>query len=274
MNVLKEKFVRLLKKLIRIEQRFIDRLVPVEAKPVAKISVTKARHDDAYYSQLAKEMRQNVKRGAQPGFEEIIKCTPVKPQQHILDIGIGTGLATEYFVARGLQVTATGTHTHLYDRAEQLCNENQVQLLECFVEDLAFTNDCFDAVWMSHVLEHSINTGVALKEVWRVLKRDGWLFIIVPRYKPQIVGGHLITGWNVGQLMYVLLLNGFNVKEGHFAEIQHNICAFVRKTSATLPELHGDYGDLEALTNYWPVDMKQGVDGNFTSINWDQLAQD
>lgn len=36
---------------------------------------------------------------------------------------------------------------------------------------------------------------------------------------------HISIGWNVGQLMYVLLLNGFDVAAGRFIEHGYNVCS-------------------------------------------------
>ncbi len=100
---------------------------------------------------------------------------------------------------------------------------------------------------MSHVLEHCHNAGQALQEVRRVLADNGRLFIFVPPYTTYVCSGHVSTGWNVGELLYVLLLNGFDVRAGHFVEYGHSVCGFVRKASVALPALRGDRGDIRIL---------------------------
>ena len=48
------------------------------------------------------------------------------------------------------------------------------------VTNLQFKDEYFDIVYCSHVLEHVIDDLIAMKEMWRVLKRDGWAIINVP----------------------------------------------------------------------------------------------
>ena len=226
------------------------------------------KKDDAYYSEMAAIMRSNVKRGGREGTSDILALTPVESGQNILDIGIGTGEASLFFSRAGLKVTGTTLYAESFGIETEKFRQCGVKIVECPVEDMPFEDEEFDACWMSHILEHTMNPGIALQNVWRVLKPEGWLFIMVPPYKSKVVGGHLITGWNIGQLMYLLLLNNFNVKDGHFVKLAYNICGFVRKANYTLPELHSDIGDIENLTNYWPKHFSQGFEGDMASINW------
>lgn len=83
-----------------------------------------------------------------------------------------------------------------------------------------------------------------------------------------MVGGHVNVGWNLGQLMYVLLLNGFDIKNGHFVSHGYNTCAFVRKSLQPLPSLRMAGGDLENLSDLWPMPVHQGFNGNIVSVNW------
>lgn len=82
------------------------------------------------------------------------------------------------------------------------------------------------------------------------------------------MGGHLSTGWNLGQLMYNLLLSGFDIRNGHFCTRGYNVVAFVQKSFLELPELRMDIGDLETLYDYWPMHISQGLEGNIDEVNW------
>ncbi len=48
------------------------------------------------------------------------------------------------------------------------------------ITSMPFADDCFDAVFCSHVLEHVADDRAAMRETYRVLKPDGWAVIIVP----------------------------------------------------------------------------------------------
>ena len=80
----------------------------------------------------------------------------------------------------------------------------------------------------------------------------------------------------MGQLVYVLALNGFDAKHGKFIQYGQSICAFVRKTNRPLPPLHRDRGDIHILgeNDFFPVKISsdRGDDnfcGNILCINWD-----
>jgi SAM-dependent methyltransferase len=92
---------------------------------------------------------------------------------------------------------------------------------------MPFPEKSFDAVVLSHVLEHCADVGRALGHVRRVLKEKGLLLVFVPPVEDIVCAGHVSVGWNVGQLMYVLALNGFDVSRGNFIEYGYNVCGFV-----------------------------------------------
>ncbi|MBI5142515.1 MAG: class I SAM-dependent methyltransferase [Nitrospirae bacterium] len=240
-----------------------ESVVDGEVKPAIPSGMT-----DAYYAEVAASMRASAKRGGRPGIDHIMAATPVHPGWKLLDVGLGNGAASRYFLEKGLRVSATGLNVDQYGIDEELRKNISFNITDCRVEELPFEDNEFDACWMSHVLEHTMNPGIALQSVWRVLKPGGWLFVLVPPYKSQVVGGHLMTGWSLGQLMYVLLLNNFDVKTGHFVKLDYNVCAFVRKVDHSLPDLYSDIGDIEALSNYWPMPLEQGFEGDVDSINW------
>ena len=48
------------------------------------------------------------------------------------------------------------------------------------ITDLKFKNDFFDVIICSHVLEHVKNDRQAIKELFRVLKPEGWTLILCP----------------------------------------------------------------------------------------------
>jgi SAM-dependent methyltransferase len=187
----------------------------------------------------------------------------------ILDIGAGNGFASKVFAENGKDVTATGLSIDTYGRSNFVTT---VSLHEnVFIEDMhIFSDSQFDAVWCSHVLEHTQNPGRALNEIHRVLKDGGYLFIVVPEYTDLIVGGHVSTGWNIGVLMYNLVLSGFNVRSGRFINHCWNVTGFVQKTQPLIADLRHDDGDIELLSHLFPeaLNVKQGFNGKINSCNW------
>lgn len=48
------------------------------------------------------------------------------------------------------------------------------------VTDIQFGDESFDVIYCSHVLEHIPDDRKALREFYRVLKKDGWAILLVP----------------------------------------------------------------------------------------------
>jgi glycosyltransferase involved in cell wall biosynthesis/ubiquinone/menaquinone biosynthesis C-methylase UbiE len=194
---------------------------------------------------------------------------------NILDIGMGNGLASKLFYDAGYNVTATGFNIDSYEN-ESIAIPEGIKILE----DVNVTNmhqfkdNQFDAIWIAHVLEHVFDTGLALKEIKRVLKPGGYLFVSVPPFKHNVVGGHVHTGWNIGNLMYTLAATGFDLyEEGSFIQHGYNVFGICKKFNEEENiELTYSNGDLEKLCSKkrFPkgFNAKQGFQGKIKSVNW------
>lgn len=185
----------------------------------------------------------------------------------VLDIGLGNGGASLLFALNGRQVTSIGLDLESYRYPKSLLKKLNVDIRNISFEDF-FSEESFDIIWASHVLEHTLNVGYFLEKCRSLLNENGWLCVLVPPHKHKVVGGHVSNGWNLGQLMYVLLLSGFDIKTGHFIKIDYSLCAFVQKSKIPLPDLRMDRGDIEATADFWPIDVYQGFNGNIKSVNW------
>lgn len=201
------------------------------------------------------------------GNYDLIKATDNISFNSILDIGLGKGGASLYFALKNKDVTSLGWRIDSYDIDSRVIINKNIKIKEVLFENY-ITEKLFDAILMSHVLEHTQNVGIFLKKSYDLLKEDGWLFIMVPPYKSYVVGGHLTNGWNMAQLIYNLLISGFDVKNGHFTTYGYNICAFVRKSNQKLPDLRMDCGDLEVLKDFMPVKLEQNSYAKIESVNW------
>lgn len=196
------------------------------------------------------------------------------PRGRILDLGTGSGLAARQFHEAGWEVTATGFDMDAYLDNNPLPAGIRV-LADVDICDAHQLEDAeFDAIWCAHVLEHVSNTGLALDELRRLLKPDGWLFIAVPPYKDTVVGGHVNSGWNLGLLMYVLADAGFGLAHGRFIHHGYNVFAMVQRGPGRLPAgiLRRANGDIETLAEAgrFPEGFspRQGFNGRQRSVNW------
>lgn len=219
---------------------------------------------------------------------EIFRLLEYAPfiQGRILDIGVGRGQISRYFLENPsvTHVEGIGLEVDSYGLLPGL-EESGLHITECAVEKMPFENENFDIAVTSHVLEHVPNMGLALQEIRRVLKDGGYLYIFIPRYSSMVLAGHINTGWNIGQLMYILLLSGFDVKHGSFIEYGYSLCAFVQKKDMKLPVLRGDRGDIALIDSYdllprkikdygcWEDGLQDGFFGEITSMNWNHAEE-
>lgn len=125
----------------------------------------------------------------------------------------------------------------------------------------------FDLVWCSHTLEHQPNVQGFLKKVQEDLKEGGYFVVTVPPLKHEIVGGH-VNLWNAGLLLYNLILAGFDCSNAMVKTYGYNISIVVKYTLLKLPELKFDFGDIETLAPYFPMDVRNGFDGRIEELNW------
>ena len=192
------------------------------------------------------------------------KTAPLK----ILDVGIGDAYASLQFKKAGHNVAALGLNLDKYLDVKKI-SELGIQLHE--VDVMNFDKDeAFDFIWASHIMEHLPNPGAFIEKLLSMLNKDAYLAIAVPPYKPYCVGGHLVTSWTVGQLMYFLAHYKLDVIGGHFINYGYNVFALVQKAEKDIPELLHDKGDIEILVNAGclPGFFKQGIYSDFLSYNW------
>jgi SAM-dependent methyltransferase len=179
----------------------------------------------------------------------------------ILDIGPGSNcVATDYWLKEGKNVTSLDIEDYRniqHPKHNFICG-NFLSLN---------ISEKFDAVYASHVLEHVQDTGLFLNKIRSILSDDGVLFIAVPPFKHNIVGGHVHV-WNMGLLMYNLILCGFDVRNGRFIKHEYNIAGIVKKSDRKLPRLKFDNGDIESLSEFFPDGFSHGDSGDMSSWNW------
>lgn len=208
---------------------------------------------------------------------EILEEIPMDSLSTFLDIGMGKGQISKWLSKKGKKCTGTGIEMASYGvEIKDLKKNYNIESVECSIETMPFPDKSFDVVIMSHILEHCQNVGNALSEVRRVLKDNGWLFVFVPPDEDRVLAGHLSVGWNIGQLMYVLLINKFDIKSGKFIKYNYNVCGLVQKNIIPLPQIRGDRGDIHILQKQGlfplPIKTKDGLNdgfyGNIKSINW------
>ena len=97
-----------------------------------------------------------------------------------LDIGTGAGVCAEFFAS---QVVGPHGSVVAIDRSDQRLEKGQYHFEIVEGVELPFDNNSFDIVVSNHVIEHVggfNNKSIHLKEISRVLKRGGILYLAFP----------------------------------------------------------------------------------------------
>lgn len=183
------------------------------------------------------------------------------PFQTVLDIGCGKEAPhAVLFDSFGKQVTAVDLNPPEAKFATITAN-----YMEKTIEGV------FDCVWLSHVLEHQLDVQSFLVKVSSNLKEGGVLAVTVPPLKHNIVGGH-VSLWNMGLLLYRLILAGFDCRKAIGKKYGYNISVIVPKTTIEIDwcSLSFDSGDIEKLARYFPEgrDWGQEFCGDIESVSW------
>ncbi|MBE0427550.1 MAG: class I SAM-dependent methyltransferase [Nitrospirae bacterium] len=108
--------------------------------------------------------------------------------------------------------------------AANLCKQKGIEVFNGELLDASLPNETFDVVNLTQVLEHLHNPSETLKEVHRILKKDGLLIIGVPNFGcfdriiygkewiPLEIPRHLYH-FDYGTLKKILEINGFQVTD-------------------------------------------------------------
>lgn len=112
-------------------------------------------------------------------FDQIDRAYHDRTDLQILDVGCGTGLNMKYLARYG-QVTGAD----LSSTALNFCRvRGHTRLIKSPIERLPFSDNTFDLVTALDIIEHLDDDLAGLKEIQRVLKPGGRVFILVPAYK-------------------------------------------------------------------------------------------
>jgi SAM-dependent methyltransferase len=98
---------------------------------------------------------------------------------------------------------------------------NNKKIYDAEKDEIPFSDNTFDYVFIKSVIEHIANTDLFLSEICRVLKPGGKVIILTPDYQKQ--GNFIyddythIKPFTLGSLKMALLLNGFHIwRAEHF----------------------------------------------------------
>lgn len=110
--------------------------------------------------------------------------TKIEPGSLVLDVGCGNGahsLAAAGQAARVAGIDYNWNHLQMARRLSVMQKkENATFLFGSVEQTLPFPNGCFDRVLLLDVIEHLVDRVGTLREIYRVLRPEGMLFVSAP----------------------------------------------------------------------------------------------
>ena len=119
---------------------------------------------------------------------EALDLLDIEEGDRILDVGCGTGFATEGLLERTENVYGLDQSVHQMEKAwQKFGKRDRVRFYRGDAERLPFENDTFDIVWSSGSIEYWPNPVAALVECRRIAKPGGQVLIVGPNYPSNTV---------------------------------------------------------------------------------------
>ncbi len=120
--------------------------------------------------------------------DEAIGMLDLSPDDRVLDVGCGTGFATEGLLEETEHVHGLDQSAHQLDRAtRKFGRRGPVRFYRGDAERLPFRDDSFDVVWSSGSIEYWPNPVDAIEECRRVARPGGQVLIVGPDYPNRTV---------------------------------------------------------------------------------------
>ncbi len=108
-------------------------------------------------------------------YEDIGRYAELKPGTQALEIGIGTGQATEPFLKAGCEVTAVEIGPNLTAHSRKKFHDfPNLSVQNCPFEDFSGTDGCFDLIYSATAF-HWIPEKIGFPKVFRLLRSGGIL---------------------------------------------------------------------------------------------------
>jgi Methylase involved in ubiquinone/menaquinone biosynthesis len=112
---------------------------------------------------------------------EALDLLDLDRDDRVLDVGCGTGFATEGLLDRVETVHGLDQSSHQMQKAfEKFGRHGRVRFCRGDAERLPFADDAFDVVWSSGSIEYWPNPVDALEELRRVTRPGGQVLVVGP----------------------------------------------------------------------------------------------
>jgi len=119
---------------------------------------------------------------------EALALLDIDPDDRVLDVGCGTGFATEGLLAHVDTVYGLDQSVHQMEQAwKKFGKHGPVVFSRGDAERLPYRDDTFDIAWSSGSIEYWPNPVEGLRELRRVAKPGGQVLVVGPNYPRSTV---------------------------------------------------------------------------------------
>jgi demethylmenaquinone methyltransferase/2-methoxy-6-polyprenyl-1,4-benzoquinol methylase len=145
----------------------------------------------------------------------------------VLDVGCGTGFATEGLLQRTEHIHGLDQSAHQLSKAyEKFGKRGPVRFYRGDAERLPFADDSFDVVWSSGSIEYWPSPVTALAELRRVAKPGSQVLVVGPDYPNnsvfQKVADTIMLFYDEGEADRMFTEAGFEEFEHHIQQASAN----------------------------------------------------
>jgi len=162
----------------------------------------------AYYSAYSKDNKVDLTRRAGAHYPKLRKLfhqlsgdvdprdfINIPPGARVLDYGCGQAGYLADFHDQGIAITGAEISAHLVEACRS--NGLNVQKVNDF-SHIPFQDQSFDIVYLMQVFEHLRDPHGFMRELARILKTDGLLYLALPNtasFWRKVFGRHWLSGW-------------------------------------------------------------------------------
>lgn len=163
------------------------------------------------------------------GVEEANRLLELRGK-HVLDLGCGFGALSYLLLEKGARVSATEIDKDKLAFAKKKLSKHKAFKPRLVTgSKLPFPDKMFDMVFIFDVIEHVQNPQQTLREVWRTLKKGGYLYVeFTPYY--SVVGHHLydyakwpvhiLSEEKIRQMVFSRKIPGFMTQEYYWRQFK------------------------------------------------------
>jgi 2-polyprenyl-3-methyl-5-hydroxy-6-metoxy-1,4-benzoquinol methylase len=141
--------------------------------------------DAEFFNYFEDDQYSTTKNERERSRQSIKKAVPSNTKL-LLDVGCGGAWVAEHFTTKNVQVISLDVSTKNPIQALQKVNNENHAAVVADVFNLPFTNNTFDTIIASEVIEHLVDPSLFVAKLLAVLKPNGKLILMTP-YNEKIV---------------------------------------------------------------------------------------